>query len=137
MNNYDRMILIVEDSLEDYECLIQTFKKWKVDNHIIYCETGDDALDFLYRQGKYSGYAAGVRPCMILLDLNLPGTDGREVLEEIKEDEKLNNIPVIIMTSSEDERDVKICYRAGVHAYLRKPLDPQELITTINRVQGL
>ena len=134
MNNYDRMILIVEDSPGDYECLIQTFKKWKVDNHIIYCETGDDALGFLYRQGKY---AAGVRPCLILLDLNLPGTDGREVLEEIKADEKLNTIPVIIMTSSEDERDVKICHRAGVHAYLRKPLDPQELITTINSTQGL
>lgn len=136
MINFDNSILVVEDCPEDYNFVIQTFKQWNIENRIVYCQTGDDALDFLYKEGKYTNHTADFYPGVILLDLNLPGTDGREVLNEIKKDEKLKYIPVIIMTSSEDERDAQHCYRAGAHAFLHKPLDPQQLITTMSHVEG-
>lgn len=136
MTNFDSTILVVEDCPEDYDYLIDTLKKWKIGNPIVRCQTGDDALDFLYAQGKYAGRAAGDYPVIILLDLNLPGTDGREVLAEIKKDKALKYIPVIIMSSSENEQDARNCYRRGAHAYLPKPLDPQCLITTMCHVEG-
>jgi CheY-like chemotaxis protein len=116
-------ILLVEDSPEDREATVRALKKSGVANPIHCCVSGDDALDYLHRRGKYADAAMAPRPNVILLDLNMPGTDGREVLAELKQSGELRSIPVIILTTSTDERDVSNCYEMGANSYVKKPVD--------------
>ncbi len=116
-------ILIVEDSDEDFEAVGRVMRKSAVTNPLFRCTDGDDALDFLYRTGTYADPQTAPRPALILLDLNLPGTDGREVLEQIKQDEELKIIPVVVFTTSANPRDVEVCYRNGANGYILKPID--------------
>jgi CheY-like chemotaxis protein len=129
-------ILLVEDSPEDYEATVRAFKRSGLQNPIFRCEDGDNALDFLYRRGRYSDPEQAPRPGVILLDLNLPGTDGREVLTEIKQDDELKQIPVIVLTTSNDARDVDSCYQAGANSYIQKPVDMEGFIQAIERLKG-
>src|SRR5262245_37094272 len=115
----DHPILLVEDSPEDYQATVRAFQKAGLLNPIFRCRDGDDALDFLYRRRAYVDPERAPRPGVILLDLNLPGTDGREVLAEVKGDESLKFIPVIVLTTSADERDVQGCYQAGANSYVQ------------------
>jgi CheY-like chemotaxis protein len=116
-------ILLVEDSPEDYETTERAFRRVGLNNPIVRCVDGDEALDFLRRRGRYTDPATAPRPGVILLDLNLPGTDGREVLLEIKSDPQLRQIPVVVLTTSSDDRDIEACYRAGANSYIQKPVD--------------
>jgi CheY-like chemotaxis protein len=84
---------------------------------------GDDALEFLYRTGRYADAQIALRIGLILLDLNLPGTDGRQVLQKIKQDENMKLIPVVIFTTSNNPKDIEACYRQGVNSYMVKPMD--------------
>jgi two-component system, response regulator len=127
-------ILLVEDTPEDAEATLRAFKKAGMANPIFHCTDGDDALDYLRQQGKYADPAKAPRPGMILLDLNMPGTDGREVLSEIKADEKLCQIPVIVLTTSADERDIQSCYRDGANSYIQKPVDMKGFLESIQRL---
>ena len=126
-------ILLVEDTPEDAEATLRAFKKAGMANPIFHCTDGDDALDYLRQRGKYDAQKAP-RPGMILLDLNMPGTDGREVLSEIKADEKLRQIPVIVLTTSADERDIQSCYRDGANSYIQKPVDMKGFLESIQRL---
>lgn len=119
----DRPILIVEDSPEDFETAERAFRRAGLRQRMLRCATGDDALDFLHRRGRYEDPANSPRPSIIVLDLNLPGTDGREVLKEIKQAAPLAQIPVIVLTTSSDRRDVSACYAAGANSYVQKPVD--------------
>ena len=130
-----RPLMIVEDSPEDYKATVRAFKKAKLVNPIQHCEDGDEALDYLFRRGKFADPTSSPRPAVILLDLNLPGTDGRDVLKEIKADENLKVIPVLVLTSSSDERDIEACYQAGANSYVRKPVDMSGLIQAIERLK--
>jgi len=134
MSESRKSILIVEDSPEDFEATRRALLKSGLRNGIYHCVDGDDALDFLYHRGKYTDPSQAPRPGMILLDLNLPGTDGREVLAEIKQDEKLRTIPVIVLTTSKDERDIEACYASGANSYVHKPVDLDGLICAIQRL---
>lgn len=127
-------ILLVEDSPEDFEATRRALNKSGLKNPIYRCADGDEALDFLYRRGEYGDAAKAPRPGIILLDLNLPGTDGREVLSEIKKDDLLKQIPVIVLTTSTDDRDVDACYRAGANSYIQKPVDMDGFIRAIERL---
>lgn len=127
-------ILLVEDTPEDAEATLRAFKKAGMANPIFHCTDGDDALDYLRQQGKYADPAKAPRPGMILLDLNMPGTDGREVLSEIKADESLRQIPVIVLTTSADERDIQSCYRDGANSYIQKPVDMKGFLESIQRL---
>jgi CheY-like chemotaxis protein len=129
-------ILLVEDSPEDYEATVRAFKRSGLKNPIFRCEDGDNALDFLHRRGRYENPEESPRPGVILLDLNLPGTDGREVLTEIKQDDQLKLIPVIVLTTSNDARDVDSCYQAGANSYIQKPVDMEGFIRAIERLKG-
>lgn len=129
-------ILLVEDSPEDFEATVRAFNRSGLKNPIVRCEDGDSALDYLYRRGAYADPEASRRPGVILLDLNLPGTDGRAVLQEIKRDEQLRHIPVIVLTTSTDERDVNACYQAGANSYIQKPVDMDGFIRAIERLNG-
>ena len=120
--NSESPILLVEDSPEDYMMVKRAFKKTNVTNPLYRCENGDDALDYLLHNGKYSDHSNSPRPSIILLDLNMPGTDGWEVLGFLKSNEKLRSIPVIVLTSSSDEIDINKCYEAGANSYITKPV---------------
>jgi len=127
-------ILVVEDSPEDWETTWRAFQRAGLRNPLLRCATGDEALDFLHRRGRYQDPDSSPRPGIILLDLNLPGTDGREVLLEIKADEILRRIPVIVLTTSCDSRDIEACYGAGANSYIQKPVDLEGLIQAIQRL---
>jgi CheY-like chemotaxis protein len=124
-------ILLVEDSPEDFETTQRAFRRSGLKNPILRCADGDEALDFLFHRGSH---ADAPRPGVILLDLNLPGTDGREVLAEIKADAELKQIPVIVLTTSSDDRDVQACYLAGASSYIQKPVDVEGFMRAIERL---
>ena len=127
-------ILIVEDSPEDYEATSRALKRWRLANPIFHCRDGDEAMDFLCRRGVFKDPANSPRPGLILLDLNLPGTDGCEVLERIKTDPDLRRIPVVMLTTSNDCKDVDFCYNAGANSYMQKPVDMASFIQSIGKL---
>lgn len=133
---HSQPILLVEDSPEDFEATLRAFRRSGLKNSVIRCEDGDEALDYLRRRGKYADPAQSPRPGVILLDLNLPGTDGRQVLAEVKGDEHLRDIPVVVLTTSADERDISACYRAGANSYIQKPVDIDGFMKAIERLNG-
>jgi chemotaxis family two-component system response regulator Rcp1 len=113
-------ILMVEDNASDARLAEETLKDSKVHNNLYHVKDGVEAMQFLHRHGEY---ADAPHPDLILLDLNLPRKDGREVLAEIKEDSRLRLIPVVVMTSSEAERDLVKSYDLHANAYIVKPID--------------
>jgi CheY-like chemotaxis protein len=127
----DQTILLVEDSPEDYEVTLRAFRKANLLNPVHRCCDGEEALAYLYRRGRYADPDAAPRPGLILLDLNLPGTDGREVLAEIKNDPLLRAIPVVVLTTSLDERDIEGCYRAGANSYVQKPVSLEAFLRSV------
>jgi CheY-like chemotaxis protein len=131
IGNRTQPLLIVEDSDEDYACFERIISRLSIFHTIYRCTSGDDALDFLRRTGNYTDRSQAPRPGMILLDLNLPGTDGREVLEEIKQDALLKMIPVVVFTTSDNPTDVDVCYRCGANGYVVKPIDIHNLTKTV------
>jgi CheY-like chemotaxis protein len=131
----EHSILLIEDSQEDYEITVRALRKAGLANPIHRCVDGDDALDYLHRRGAYADAVRAPRPGVILLDLNLPGTDGREVLAEIKQAKALKTIPVIVLTTSRDERDVLQCYQLGANSYVQKPVGLSSFLDAIQRLK--
>ncbi|MEY2858121.1 MAG: hypothetical protein RLZZ74_2433 [Cyanobacteriota bacterium] len=116
-------LLVVEDSNEDFEALQRFLRLSPVVIPLQRCINGEQALAFLFRTGSYIDPQIAPRPSLIILDLNLPKTDGREVLKRIKQNESLQTIPVVIFTTSNNPKDMEICYRYGVKNYIVKPID--------------
>ena len=112
------LLLVIEDSNEDFEAFQRYVRRSPLTIPIYHCVDGDDALAFLDRTGRYSDPQSAPRPGLILLDLNLPGTDGREVLRKIKQDEILKVIPVVVFTTSNNPKDIEACYRQGFNSYV-------------------
>ena len=129
-------ILLVEDNEDDYEATSRAFKKANLSNPIVWCKSGRDALDFLKREGAHKDASKGLRPGLVLLDLNMPGMDGRKTLEVIKNDDTLKRIPVIILTTSADERDIDACYQTGANTYVQKAVSFDGLIEAIKRLKA-
>ena len=125
-------ILLVEDNEGDIELTKEAFEDAKFRNNLHVARDGDEALDFLF---KRNGQESAHRPDIILLDLNLPGTDGREVLEQVKEDESLKRIPTIVLTSSNAERDVLDSYNLHANCYIVKPVNAAKFIEVIQQVE--
>ncbi|MDJ0571058.1 MAG: response regulator [Pleurocapsa sp. MO_192.B19] len=123
----NKPLLIIEDSDEDFAALTRVIAKSFISNPIYRCEDGEEALDFLYREGEYQDESLSPRPCLIVLDLNLPGTDGREILIELKQDQDLKTIPVVIFSTSSNPQDIDACYKHGISGYLVKPMDINRL----------
>lgn len=134
VSNSTQPLLVIEDSDEDFEAFRRMVHKSSLATPIYRCTDGDDALDFLYRTGEYIDAATSPRPAIILLDLNLPGTDGREVLEQIKQDDELKIIPVVVFTTSSNPKDIEICYQYGVNGYILKPIDINNLLKTVQLI---
>ena len=129
-------LLVGEDNDEDFAVLKRLLTDMALPNPIYRCEDGEEVLDFMYREGDYREPELAPRPGVILLDLNLPGTDGREVLAQVKQDANLQNIPVVIFTTSKNPKDIEFCYRHGANGYLIKPMDFTQLQTTIQMFVG-
>jgi two-component system response regulator len=126
-------ILLIEDSPEDLEATLRAFERSGLRNPVFHCGSGDEALDWLHRRGAHGDVRE--RPGIILLDLNLPGTDGRDVLLEIKQTESLRKIPVVVLTTSADLRDINACYDAGASSYIQKPVDLDGFMRAIQRLR--
>jgi CheY-like chemotaxis protein len=128
-------ILLVEDNIDDYDATIRSFKAAHLHNPVHWCRTGADALDYLKGAGIYALKPAGPRPALVLLDLNMPGMDGKQVLTTIKRAPALKRIPIVILTTSSDERDVTQCYELGASTYIQKPVDFDALIAAVRRIK--
>lgn len=126
-------ILMVEDNPADARLTLEAFKDAKVLNNISTVTDGEEALAFLQREGKY---ANAPRPDLILLDLNLPKKDGREVLEEIKKDPELKRIPVVVLTTSSDENDIFKAYNLCANAYVKKPVDLDQFMKIVETIEN-
>lgn len=137
MNNQTtkQPILIVEDSPEDYEAVMRALRRVGCKHPTFHCADGDDALDFLWRRGQYADDDIRPAPGLILLDLNLPGTDGRDVLQAVKGDSNLRLIPVVVLSTSGSERDVTNCYLLGANAYVHKPVGIDKLMRVMASVE--
>ena len=125
-------ILLVEDNPADVRLTTEALKEEKIYNNLHVVTDGVEAMAFLRREGKY---AKAVRPDLILLDLNLPKKDGREVLEEIKSDDDLKTIPVVVLTVSQSEEDILKSYNLHANCYITKPVDLNQFIKVIRSVQ--
>lgn len=125
-------ILLIEDNLGDIRLIKEAFKEGKLLNHMSVVEDGEAAMAFLRREGPYAG---AVRPDLILLDLNLPKKDGREVLAEIKTDEDLKRIPVVILTTSRAEEDILRTYNLHANCYVTKPVDLEQFLTVVRSIE--
>jgi len=116
-------ILLVEDNPSDAELTIRALKKYNVANNIVHVKDGEEALDFIFARGDYKERKVENGPKVILLDLKLPKVDGLEVLKAIKSDERTKTIPVVVLTSSKEEKDMVVSYKLGVNSYIVKPVD--------------
>ncbi|MCU0544420.1 MAG: response regulator [Oscillatoriaceae cyanobacterium Prado104] len=127
-------LLVVEDSNEDFEALQRLLRRSGLASPILRCVNGEQALSFLYRSGSYAAPNDAPRPGLIVLDLNLPKTDGREVLRRVKQDDNLKKIPIVVFTTSNNPRDIEICYEYGVNSYIVKPIDFAQLKRDIQAI---
>lgn len=128
-------ILLVEDNLQDIEIARRAFSKGRVRNELVVVRDGQETLDYLYHRGKFQDPAISPFPGMILLDLNLPKVSGMEVLQKIKQDERLKMIPVIVMTVSQREEDIVKSYNLGVNTYIQKPVEFENFMKVVNAIQ--
>jgi two-component system, chemotaxis family, response regulator Rcp1 len=126
-------ILLVEDNPADVRLTEEAFREGKIHNTLVVARDGVEAMDFLHRRGKY---ADAVRPDLILLDLNLPRKDGREVLAEIKADPDLRRIPVVVLTTSRAEMDIVRSYNLHANCYVVKPVDLDQFIGIIQSIES-
>jgi chemotaxis family two-component system response regulator Rcp1 len=127
-------IMLVEDSPGDAELVLDFLEHSKVKNNIHWTKDGETAMAFLHREGEHAGKPM---PDLILLDLNLPGKDGREVLAEIKSDSQLKHIPVVVLTSSKSEEDILRSYRLQANCYITKPVDIEQFMRVVRAIDDL
>jgi len=126
-------ILLVEDNPADVRLVREALKESKILNKLSVVEDGVEAMEFLRKKGKY---ASSIRPDLILLDLNLPRKNGREVLAEVKSDDNLKRIPVVIMTVSDDEKDILLTYNSHANCYIKKPLDFDQFNQMVHSIEN-
>ncbi len=127
-------VLLVEDNPRDAELTIRALKRHNLANQLYHVEDGAEALDFLFGRGKYEGRRNAVSPKVVLLDLKLPKVDGLEVLRTMKNDEHLRTIPVVVVTSSAEDPDMKAAYDLGVNSYVIKPVQFDGFIEAMTKV---
>lgn len=127
-------IILVEDNQCDAELAIRALRKNKIINTILHLEDGEEVLDYVFATGPYAGRNRDDIPKLILLDLKMPKVDGLEVLRQIKSDEKARIIPVVLLTSSKEERDIVEGYRLGVNSYIVKPVGFENFVKAVSEI---
>ena len=126
-------ILIVEDDPRDVELTLTALEEYNLANAVVVTRDGQEALDYLYRRGKFNTRSDG-NPAVMLLDLKLPKIDGLEVLKQVRSDEHLKMTPVVVLTSSHEEKDMMRSYKLGVNAYVVKPVDFHEFVNAVKEL---
>jgi len=129
MNYKDVEILLVEDNPHDVELTLRALKKHNLANKVQVVKDGAEALDFIFNTGSFAGQANQLK--VILLDLKLPKVSGLEVLQKLKNEESTRSIPVVVLTSSHEDRDIQECYRLGVNSYVVKPVEFEAFAKTV------
>ena len=128
-----KRILLVEDSIKDVELTLAALEEHSLANEVVVARDGGEALDYLFRRGQFANHANGV-PVVVLLDLKMPRMDGLEVLKQMKSHPDLKSVPVVMMTSSREERDLVKSYELGVNAYVVKPVDFQQFVDAVKNL---
>jgi DNA-binding response OmpR family regulator len=128
-----KRVLLVEDDPNDVELTMNGLSEYNLANEVVVARDGEEALDYLYHRGKFAGRENG-NPAVVLLDLKLPKVDGLEVLRRMKSDENLKMVPVVILTSSREDRDMIEGYKLGTNAYVVKPVDFHEFIDAVRHI---
>lgn len=128
-----KTILLAEDNPKDVELTLEALNEHNLANNVIVVKDGVELLEYLRNKGKYSNNGHDI-PAVILLDIKMPRMDGIEVLKEIKNDDKLKTIPVVMLTSSREEPDLKICYDLGVNAYIVKPVNFKDFLDAVKLI---
>jgi two-component system response regulator len=134
MQNTDIEIILVEDNPTDAEMTLRALKKSNLANKIVHLRDGAEALEFIFGTGQYEGRNTELRPKVILLDLKMPKVSGIEVLEKIKTDESTKAIPVVVLTSSKEDPDIKRCYELGANSYIVKPVGFENFSKSISEL---
>jgi CheY-like chemotaxis protein len=132
MNKLGR-ILLVEDDARDVELTLTALEEYNLANEVVVARDGEEALEYLYSRGKFKTRSSG-NPAVLLLDLKLPKVDGLEVLKQVKSEETLRMIPIVVLTSSKEEKDMVASYKLGVSAYVVKPVDFHEFVNAIKEL---
>jgi CheY-like chemotaxis protein len=127
-----KVILLVEDNPDDELLTLRALKKTGVQNDVVIARDGVEALDYLFARGPYSGRDSAVMPQLILLDLKLPRVDGLEVLRRLRSEERTRLLPVVILTSSREQRDMLDSYGLGANSYVRKPVDFEQFVRAVD-----
>jgi CheY-like chemotaxis protein len=130
----DKEILLVEDNPDDVELTRIAFREAKVANHLVVVNDGAQALDYLFARGAFAERNPDDLPSIVLLDLNLPKVDGREVLQAIRASEKTRSLPVVVLTTSTEPFDVEASYALGVNSYIQKPVDFERFVWAVQQV---
>lgn len=125
-------ILLIEDNMSDAELTIRALKKNNIANDLIHLKDGVEAIDYVFGTGTYLGRDVNEKPKVILLDLKMPKVDGLQVLEKIKGDDRTKEIPVVVLTSSKEDPDVKKCYQLGVNSYIVKPVEFDDFLKAVS-----
>lgn len=128
-----KTILLVEDNTQDVELIVEALSEYNLANKIVSVGDGVEAMEFLQYEGKFNNREKG-NPAVLLLDIKMPRMDGIELLEAIRNDDKLKTLPVVMLTSSREEPDLKKCYALGVNAYVVKPVDFKEFVDAVKNV---
>jgi CheY-like chemotaxis protein len=129
-----KTILLVEDNPDDEALAIRALKRHHISNEIVVARDGVEALDYLFGTGQYAGRDLSLKPAVVLLDLKLPRVDGLEVLRRLREDERTRLLPVVILTTSNEEQDMLDSYSFGCNSYIRKPVDFIEFSEAIRQL---
>lgn len=129
-----KIVLLVEDNPDDEELTLMAFEQTKIVDEVVVLRDGAEALDYLFKTGKYANRDLNDMPAVILLDLKLPKIDGLEVLRRLRADERTQFLPVVVLTTSKEDQDVTNGYRLGCNSYVRKPVDFTEFINTAQQL---
>lgn len=129
-----RRILLVEDNPDDQLLVLRALKKNHMDSEVTVVDDGVKALEYLFAEGKYRDRAAETLPMLMLLDIKLPRLDGRDVLRQLRADRRTRHLPVVVMTSSSEEADIRKSYELGANSYIRKPVDSDQFTSTVTQL---
>lgn len=128
-----RPILLVEDNPNDVELTLGALRQANLANPIVVAHDGDEALDYLFRRGRHAG-RSGPDPSVVFLDLKMPGTDGRQVLQSVRQSTALHHLPIVVLTSSREEADLLETYRLGANAYVVKPVAFESFVAAVSKL---
>ncbi len=133
-NSQQVEILLVEDNMDDAEMTIRALRKKNLSNRLTHLTDGEEALDFLFGRGKFKERDINLKPKLILLDLKMPKIDGMEVLEKVKSNSETKKIPVVVLTSSKEDPDLRKCYELGANSYIVKPVEFESFVNAVSEL---